>query len=146
MNRCQEMQYHIAQVPPLVQKIPIDIDTVRFGKVFGDQLADRGEVLFLFGRLVLHIFQLQRIWCCRSWLSHVCRNKDYAPASDAVLVPSVGMKDERMCGALPGLATCLADPWRRSLGRCHAVTWESLRTFYLACDSPPKLVSPPTTK
>jgi hypothetical protein len=110
------MQYHITQIPPLIQKIPIHIDAVRLGKVFRDQLADRGEVPLLICRVVLNIIEPQRVWRCRSWLGHVCRFEDYTQASDAVVVPSVGMKDERMCGARPALATCLADPWRRSLG------------------------------
>jgi len=57
-------RYHIAQVSPLIQKVPIYIDTVWFGKVFGDQLADRGEVLFFFLGLILDVLEVEFIWQC----------------------------------------------------------------------------------
>jgi hypothetical protein len=50
-------EYHITKVPPLVQEVPVDIDTVRLGEVFGDQLPDSRQIDLLLGSLVLHITQ-----------------------------------------------------------------------------------------
>ena len=36
--------YHKAQLAPLVQEVAVDVDAVGFGEVFGDELADGGEV------------------------------------------------------------------------------------------------------
>jgi len=42
--------HQVAQVPPLVQEVTVDIDAVGLGQVFGDELADGGqEALFLGG-------------------------------------------------------------------------------------------------
>jgi hypothetical protein len=58
------VKYHKAQISPLVQKIPVYVDTVRLAQIFGDQGADGGQV-FLFKRvLVLDISQLGRELCC----------------------------------------------------------------------------------
>lgn len=46
---------HEAQFGPLVEKVSVHIDAVRFGKVFGDQLADLGEILGLFVKRVLEV-------------------------------------------------------------------------------------------
>lgn len=43
---------------PLVQEIAVDVDAVGFRQVFGDQLADPGQVCLLVGAVVLHIAQL----------------------------------------------------------------------------------------
>jgi hypothetical protein len=53
--------YHVAQVPPLVEKVPVHIDAVRFREVLGDQLADGGEVRLLAGAVVLDITQLSHL-------------------------------------------------------------------------------------
>lgn len=60
----ERAKYHKAQISPLVQKIPVYVDTVRLAQIFGDQGADGGQV-FLFKRvLVLDISQLSRELCC----------------------------------------------------------------------------------
>lgn len=38
---------HKAQISPLVQKIPVHIDAVRFTQILGYQSADRRQVLLL---------------------------------------------------------------------------------------------------
>lgn len=50
--------YHVAQIPPLIQKVPIDVDTVRLRQILGDQVADRAEVFGFFFRPVLDVLQV----------------------------------------------------------------------------------------
>jgi hypothetical protein len=57
-------KYHITQVPPLVQKVPVHIDTVGLGKVFGDQLPYRREALLFLCSFVLDVFELDVV--CRN--------------------------------------------------------------------------------
>ena len=57
-------KYHKAQVTPLVEEIPVYVDTVRLAQIFGDQGADGGQVLFLKRVLVLNISQFSRELCC----------------------------------------------------------------------------------
>jgi hypothetical protein len=49
------VKYHETQVSPLVQKIPVHVDTVRLAQIFRDQGSDRGEILFFEGVLVLYV-------------------------------------------------------------------------------------------
>ncbi len=56
--------YHEAQVTPLVQKIPVYVDTVRLAQIFGDQRADGGQVLLFKRVLVLDISQLRGEFGC----------------------------------------------------------------------------------
>jgi hypothetical protein len=42
----------------LVEEIAVHIDAVGFGKVFGDQLADGGEVKLLACWLILNVLKL----------------------------------------------------------------------------------------
>lgn len=50
--RVMGQAYHEAQIAPLVQKVPVDIDTVGLRQVLGDQLPDSGEVRgFLLGAI-----------------------------------------------------------------------------------------------
>lgn len=45
----------VAQITPLVQKVAVDVDTVRFGKILRDQLSDSGEVRRLFLRAIVDV-------------------------------------------------------------------------------------------
>ena len=36
--------YHEAEISPLVEEVAVYVDAVGFGEVFGDHLADGGEV------------------------------------------------------------------------------------------------------
>ena len=49
---------HVAEVAPLVEEVPVDIDTVRFAEVFRDEGAYGGEEFFLQAVLVLDIAEL----------------------------------------------------------------------------------------
>jgi hypothetical protein len=65
----KERIYHEAELAPLIQEIPVDIDTVRLAKIFRDESTDAGEV-FLFERVrILDISQLCR-QCCSHFVCH----------------------------------------------------------------------------
>lgn len=112
--------YHIAQVTPLIQEVTVYIDTVGLGKVFGDQLADGGEVQFFACCFVLDILKLRyRYGLGHFWLSHseqASQHMKSTHASDAV-VPSVGMwmnaEHSRLGKACPLILVSII---------CHAVT------------------------
>lgn len=69
---CQRA-YHEAEVSPLVQEVPVDIDAVRLAQVFGDQGPNGREILFFQGMLVLDIAQLARKRRCERRRRRRCR-------------------------------------------------------------------------
>ena len=88
VNECESNDgvdvYHEAKIPPLVQKVTIDVDTVGLGEIFRYHLAYRRKVRCLFVAPILDIldFELRsfrlrsaahcahaRIWKCSCALS-----------------------------------------------------------------------------
>lgn len=47
-SRDKERLYHVAQIPPLIQKVPVHIDAIRFREIFGYQLADCRKIVLFF--------------------------------------------------------------------------------------------------
>lgn len=47
-----------AKIPPLVEEVPVYIDTVGFGQALGDELLHRGDVLILPRLFISHIAEL----------------------------------------------------------------------------------------
>ncbi len=59
-RRRGENKYHETQIPPLIQKIAIDINAIRLTQIFRDQGPDCGEILLLQCMLVLNVAELGR--------------------------------------------------------------------------------------
>jgi hypothetical protein len=59
-KRENKFLYHETEVTPLVKKIPVDIDTVGFGQVLGDQLPDGRQILGLLAAVITDILKIQR--------------------------------------------------------------------------------------
>jgi hypothetical protein len=55
--------YHKAKMPPLIQKIAIDVYAVWLAKILRDQGSDGGQVLLLQAMFVLDVAQLGRQFC-----------------------------------------------------------------------------------
>lgn len=56
----EDATHHETQIPPLVEKISIDIDAVGFGKIARYELSNGGKIDGLFAALVLYIPKLRR--------------------------------------------------------------------------------------
>ena len=50
--------YHETKIPPLVEKVAIYVDAVGLGEVFGDELADGGQVGGFFAAVVLDVAEV----------------------------------------------------------------------------------------
>lgn len=84
--------YHIAEIAPLVQKVAVHIDAVRFREVLRDQLPDCGKVRLLLGAMVLHILQpVVRLLCAILGITHGRRGRDWQSGARKIegLVPNV---------------------------------------------------------
>lgn len=73
--------YHITQVTPLVQEVPVDVNAVRLAQVLGNQGPDGGEVLALQGVLILDVLELGG----KCYDSRRCIRRHFSPACRAVL-------------------------------------------------------------
>jgi len=60
----QEMgAYHKAQITPLIQEIPIDINAVRLTQILGNECSNRRQILFFQCMLILYVSQFRGQVC-----------------------------------------------------------------------------------
>lgn len=52
--------YHKAEVTPLVEEVSVDVYTVWFAEVFGDEGTDAGQVCLFEGVFVLDVLEFRR--------------------------------------------------------------------------------------
>lgn len=97
----RDMTYQIAQMCPLIEKVSVYIDTIRFAEIFGDESAYGWEVFALKRVFVLYVSQA--LWESADF--GLVRRHRGRPADDLLVISS--------CAELDAAYVCLLEESRR---------------------------------